>query len=94
MVNIVAGKEIDTGVVSCIVVVVIGIKPPYRSPEPEMLHAASQRSRNLPSGRNGDSHGNGRSTQPICGWQGKNRLIQSARVPGLCDQFDISKDRS
>ena len=58
-----------------------------------MLHAASQASRNLPSGRNGDSHGNGRSTQHLRLAGKEPTVIQSARVPGLCDQFDISKDR-
>ena len=40
-----------------------------------------RRSRNLPSGKNGGSHGNGRSTQPICGWQGKNQPDTVRRHP-------------
>lgn len=80
---IVAGKEIDTGIVSCIIVIMIRIKPPYRSPEPEILHAASQAFQKSPSGRNGGSHGNGHSIQPICGWQGKNQPDTARRHPRL-----------
>ena len=48
-------------------------------------------SRNLPSGRNGGSHGNGHSIQPICGWQGKNQPDTARRHPRLLRS--VSKDR-
>ena len=92
--TIVAGKEIDTGVVSCIVVVVIGIKTTVQV----------SGTGNAPCGIPGVpeiSLQEGTETvtvtavplSPSAAGRERTDLIQSARVPGLCDQFDISKDR-
>ena len=91
---IVAGKEIDTGIVSCIIVIMIRIKASVQitgtGNTPCSVPGIPEIS--LQEGTEAVTV-TAIPFSPSAAGRERTNLIQPAGIPGFCDQFDISKDR-